>query len=332
MDAFAHPDRKASFYSFDRERTGSKKLDSLPAFDWNPSIARFVDGNSTCLFPLALGCKPSFTTENKEWAEPMFDEDEEAFDFPIPSIAESVHAQKILQNIRSMTQSLPPGEVIREPDIQSPLGVAEILCGQTLYTALFDFPDEIKAMLERITDFEIAFIREMRAIAGERLNGAGFPFIWCNQTGTLCSDDTNTLLSAEMHAEFSIPYINKLAEAVGPLFYHSCSFREKYFDNVKSVKNVRAYNWNPGNSTDPKNIIREFSGRAVLAPHLAPGMHKTNDTLQWGNFADEVAMLEYILNSMQENTTLYFWIEGFSDDLEKLERIYDAFHQRGYTP
>ncbi len=313
MEAYRNPAQKNCFYSFNLERSGSEALDALPFFDWTPEPSRDVPDNTTCIFPLGLGCPETRTSEGTIWADPLFDKDEEDFILELPDVG-SGYTGKMLNNIKEMAAALPEGERIREPDIQSPLGIAELVCGQGLYIALLEFPDEIKAMLAQIAEFEISFIKAMREVAGEKLNGSCFPPIWNNHEGTLCSDDTLTLISPAMHLEFSIPYVNQIADAVGPLFYHSCTWLPEHFENIKQVRNVRAYNWNLGNSLDPHIIIKEFSGRAVLAPHICKDMHLTDDVKKWGSFANEAELLKYVLEGMQENTSLHFWLGGFEND------------------
>ncbi len=333
LHAYDHPDEQACFYSGNVERTGSTRLDHLPYWDWSCQPARSVPSNTTCLFPLALNCPQIHTTEGKLWVNPIFeDEDEEDFILELPDIR-SGFGDTILQEMATMARDLPAGETIREVDIQSSLGIAELVCGQNLYIALLEEPEAIKKMLTRITDFVIDFVHEMRRVCGPRLNGAGFPFIWSDQHSTLVSDDTLTLVSPQQHLEFSLPYVNQFADACGPIHYHSCSWYERFFDNIKQVRNVRTYNWNTGNSDDPHHIIREFSGRAVLAPHICKDMHLSNDVARWGHsFSDEVDLLSYVLDGMLDNTSFHFWLGEFDEKPDVLERMYDILHERGYSP
>jgi len=331
LDAFNRPSQKNCYYSFNVAQTASSRLNALDFFDWTPEPSLGVPDNTTCIFPLGLGCPEVFTSEGERWADPLFGDDERHFVIDVPDV-HSGYTGRILDNIAGMLRELPEGAKIRSPDIQSPLGVAELVCGQGLYIALLEHPDEIKAMLTQIAEFEIAFIKEMRSIAGNKLNGCCFPLIWSNHEGTLCSDDTLTLLSPTMHREFSIPYINMIADACGPLFYHSCTWMPEHFDNIKAARNVRAYNWTLGGPTDPRDIIREFSGRGVIAPHLCKDVHNCPETKQWGDFADEAEMLEYILDGMQANTSMHFWFGGFDNDAEMTEQLYDVLDARSYTP
>jgi len=335
LDAYLHPDRKDCFYSADSEQTNNPRLDHLPVWDWTPQRSLQVEGNSTCIFPLAFGCKRIITRDGTEWAEPLFDEqtllNSSEFNIDVPDVW-SGKTGELLQSIKQMVVSLGNDELIRAVDIQSPLGVAEVICGSGLYMALLTNPGPVHELLQKITGFIIKFINEMRNIAGEKLNGAMFPFIWNNHHGTLCSDDTLSLLSPENHQQFSLPYVVRIAETCGPLFYHSCSWREDYFDNIKKVPNVRAYNWNTGNSTDPKIIIEAFSGKAVLAPHICADMHLAEAIKKWGRFQDESELLEYVLNCMQDNTCLYLWIGEMGSKPHVLEKMYDILHKRGYSP
>jgi hypothetical protein len=56
MDAFNHPGKKNCFYSFNVEQTASERLNALGVFDWTPERSLDVPDNTTCLFPLGLGC------------------------------------------------------------------------------------------------------------------------------------------------------------------------------------------------------------------------------------------------------------------------------------
>jgi len=239
----------------------------------------------------------------------------------------------VLGHIQAVVDTLPDGERVRMPDVQSPLGVGELLWGDTFYLALLDCPDVVHDFLDKITTFIIRFHQEVKRVAGSRLNAAGFPCIWSDDVGAYVSDDSMSLISPAMHLEFSVPYLNRIAEACGPLVYHSCSWWEPYFDNLHQLTNVRLMNWNPGNSTDPATIIKEFSGKAVLAPHLVKDMHFDKDVLNLQRgFPDEAAFFRYMLDSMQDNTCMHFWFSNIVQKGDVIERIHDLLDERGYTP
>jgi hypothetical protein len=305
----------------------------MECWDWSVApAASAASGGSTCLVPLALGCPPKRLDAEREWIEPLIADPAQVKDLQVPDVW-SGRTGVVLREIEQLCQELPPETQVREPDIQSPLGIAELMWDESFYVALVEEPDAVHELLDKITDFQIAFVTEIHRVAGARLNAAGFPPIWADERGTMVSDDTMSLISPSMHREFSLPYVNRLADACGPLFYHSCSWRRAYFGNIHSIHNVRAYNWNPGNSDDPAAVIREFSGRAVLTPFLTLGMHRDKDLIAGGlRFYDEVDLLRYLLDAVQPNTCLMLWFSDVVQDGALIDRIYDLLQERGLTP
>lgn len=329
-NAWRNPAQKNLFYSSNGARTGCDRLNALSSWDWTPEPAQGVEGVSTCMFPLALGCPPRRTSEGKEWVDPLITRPRQAEEFRAPD----VHAGRtgeVLRNIRAKAKTLEPWGLIREPDIQSPLGVAELMWDESFYSALVEHPKPVHALLDKVTDFIIEFIKGVKAAAGSHLNAVGFPPLYGTSEGTMVSDDSMSLLSPAMHLEFSVPYLNRMAKAVGPLYYHSCTWRTQYFENIHKIENCAALNWNPGNSDDPAVIIAEFSGDAVLTPHIVANMHKDNDLLPF-EFEDEVALLRYMVESASENTSLHFWFSNVIAKGDIIERMYDYLDEGGYTP
>ncbi|MDR1145512.1 MAG: hypothetical protein LBK71_05180 [Verrucomicrobiales bacterium] len=331
-EAWRNPTQPRVFYSANSAEISSPRLRALRHWDWTPqrTASPGALALNTCLFPLALGCQSTFLTDGKEWAAPLITDPAQVDALRVPAVWES-RAGEVLRDLRAQAAALPPDVLIRQPDVQSPLNVAEMMWDSSFYLALVEEPAAVHRLLEKITDFIIAFVREVHQVLGARCNSVGFPLIWGGPRGTMIGDDMISLLSPEMHAEFSLPYVNRIADAAGPLYYHSCTWREKYFANIRQVRNVHSYNWNPGNSDDPALIIREFSGRALLVPHIQIDMHLDNDLLRFG-FQDEAELLRYLLDHLQDHSTVYFWFAAVVSKTAVLEKMYDLLHERGHTP
>jgi len=329
--AFANPRQKFCFYSANGAETGSARLNSLPLWDWTP-YRTHGGGGSTCMVPLAFGCPPVDIGDGKQWIKPLITNAAQVCDLVIPDPRDG-QTGKMIRRTAELARTLPPGDRVRNPDIQSPLGIAELMWDQSFYLALVESPEAVHELLDKITKFQIDYIQAIQQAAGDRYNPCGFPLVWCSGTGTMVADDTMSLISPVMHAEFSLPYVNRIATAVGPLYYHSCTWRAPYFDNLRQLKHVRAINWNPGNSDDPATLIREFSGSAVLALHLVLDMHKDNDVLKLGHdFADEAEFFAYCLDAMTDESCLYWWFSNIREKGPVMEKIYDLLHERGYSP
>jgi len=68
-------------------------------------------------------------------------------------------------------------------------------------------------------------------------------------------------------------------------------------------------------------------------PKRASAVFERTDTGDaWGDFSDEAAMLQYIIDGMQENTSIQFWFGGYDDHPETAEKLYQELDERGYTP
>jgi len=333
-DAYAHPAGHNVLYSGSGRTTASGRLNDLEHWDWWPGPVRGVEGGGTTLFPRSLGCPPRVTSEGREWIAPCIHEPSQARAVRVPDIHEGPTGA-VLRNLQRALAETEPGRQVGSVDVQSPLGIAELMWDESFYLALIEAPAAVHALLEKITDFLLAFLGEYQRLAGERLMPVAWPPIWATGRGTMIADDTMSLVSPAMHAEFSLPYLNRIADARGPIYYHSCTWRKPYFDNIHQLRHVAAYNWNPGNSDDSAIIMQEFAGRAILAPHVVIDMHKDNDVLALNHqppFADETAFLEYLIDAVPANGCAYFAFTNMVEKKQQIENIYDLFDRRGWSP
>ncbi|MFP4060878.1 MAG: uroporphyrinogen decarboxylase family protein [bacterium] len=332
-DLYDNPDQKFCIYSGGANQEVSKKL-NVHHWDWTPSVPVTPEPfyGLTHTIPLAMGCEKLFTSEGKEWVSPCINQPEDVKHVRIPDVYEG-RTGEILNLIRNMLNEDPQVD-IRFPDIQSPLGVAELMWGESFYTSLITNPGEIHELLDKITQFIVSYIKELQNIMGSRYNPSCFPQVWSQAPGYYIADDTNSMVSPEMHREFSVNYINRITEEAGPVYYHSCTWHPQYFENIKSIRNAKIKNWSMIVSCDPAMIIREFSGTTVLAPHIHLDMHNENGIKNIGkNLNSEYDVVKYLLDNMQGNTTLYL---QFYDDLvketDKIISIYRLLDDYRYTP
>jgi hypothetical protein len=338
LDAYAHPEKPAVYYTcLGRETTGSARLNALPYWHWNPqppvTLPPGMPPGGTQAIPLAFGCPPIYTSEGREWSAPIIHDPAQVHDLEIPDI----HAGRLGQRLAYLAQVrpiLPAGHTTFIWDPLAPLSVAELMWDESFYTALLEHPNAVHELLEKITTFTIRYIQALHAAIGpDHVNPTACPPLWARCPGYYISDDTMSLLSPAMHLEFSIPYINRITDACGPVCYHSCTWRRRYFDNLHQLKNVLVFNWNPGNSDDPAIIMEEFAGEAILAPHIVHRMHQDNDVLAWNpHFADECAFTQYFLDHAPDNGTVFLWFSNIVENGPVMDRIYDLLHARGWTP
>ena len=334
LDAYANPDRKFCYYTGQNNPVIASAL-GLKQWDWTPQPTANIEPYfwNTHTIPLTFGCPPKMTSEGKEWIEPLITDPAQVYDVKVPDVSTG-RSGEILELAAGMLKELPGDTLIRLPDIQSPLGVCELMWDQNFYMSLLTNPDEVRHLVEKVTTFIISYVKAFQELLGDRYNPACHPQLWSDPAGYYISDDANSMVSPDMHKELCIDVINRITDACGPLFYHSCTFTDPYIDNIQQVKNVKAINWSVGTSMDPARIIATFSGKTVLAPHLGKDMHTEGGVTALGReFNDEVDLFRYFLDSMHKDTTMNIIIhDNLLEDIDKVVRIYRLFDEYGYTP
>jgi hypothetical protein len=331
--AFKNPTQKFCYYSGNANPVAAKIL-GVDKWDWTPQRSVNIEPYywNTHTLALAFGCKKMFTSEGKEWIIPVITDPAMIKDIEIPDVRKG-RTGEILEIAERLLSENDKDTLIRLPDIQSPLGVAELIMGEQLYFSLITNPTELHELLIKITEFTILYVKEFRKVLGDRINPACHPQIWCDPEGYYISDDANSMVSPEMHKEFSVDYINRITDELGPVIYHTCTWTEPYMENIRKIKNKKVINWSIGTSRDPAELIMENAGKSIIAPHIGLGMHLENGITSLNkDISSEAELVKYFLDSMTENSTLYL---RFEDSLyEKPEIIKDIYYilkDRGYA-
>lgn len=332
--AYKKPDEKFCYYTGQANPEVSKAL-GVSIWDWTPQKTVNIEPYywNTHTLALAFGCKQIFTSEGKEWVGHMIHSLDEIENIQLPS-TQSGRTGEILQLIKKLLAQHPKDTLIRLPDIQSPLGVAELMLGESLYEYLLIYPDKVHLLLEKITEFTVSYIREIKNICGNRLNASCHPQVWSNESGYYLSDDANSMVSPEMHMEFSIKYINKMTELLGPVIYHSCTWTDAYIPNIRKVKNKKLVNWSTGTSNPPHQLISENAGKVIMCPHIGKNTHTETGITSLGiNIINALDLIKYYLDSMTDNSTLYMVLqEDLFEDISLFKKIYQLFDDYGYSP
>jgi hypothetical protein len=334
LDAFNNPTTKFCYYT-GQNNPDISKMFNISQWDWTPQSTINIEPHywKTHTIPLAFGCKKKLTSEGNEWISPLITHPDQVYDIQIPDIY-SGRTGEILNEGINLMKNHPEDVLIRLPDVQSPLGICELMWDQAFYLHLITNPDQIKVLLDKITIFIINYVKEFQSILGERYNPACHPHLWSDPCGYYISDDANSMVSPDMHMELSIDYINRITEELGPVFYHTCTLTDQYLENILKVKNMKCLNWSAGTSMDPAKIIEIFSGKVLLAPHLGLNIHEEENILNLEySFDDEISVFKYFLDSMKANTTMNIVLhESLFENRDKIIRIYNLFKKYGYIP
>ena len=82
-------------------------------------------------------------------------------------------------------------------------------------------------LMDVVTDFAIDFFAAQIEAAGPNCCPGIWPSFWFpRRAGIQMSDDNLVNVSPEVYAEFVVPYNNRVSEAFGGIFLHSCTIKE----------------------------------------------------------------------------------------------------------
>jgi hypothetical protein len=171
----------------------------------------------------AFGCPCTVNNQADPWVTPLIREEniQDVYKLEIPDPADNpVFAAawervEFLQNRSAMP--------LRLVNVPSPLVSASLIWEYTSFIeATVMYPEEVHALMEKVTCATIGYIKEqLKRITNRYTMGHELWYI-PRDAGVRISDDTAALLSPALYREFGVKYNAMIAEAVGGVVVHSC--------------------------------------------------------------------------------------------------------------
>jgi len=157
---------------------------------------------------------------------------------------------------------------IRLGDIQGPLDNAALIFGHTPFLeAVLTAPREVHRLLDMITDLMIEFASAQREIvraAGAEFVPSSFQPWLPDGRGLSIANDVAVMLSPDLHDEFGVPYLNRLSDAFGGVYVHSCGDWTHLFPSLGKVRGLRGFEFGASEAPYDK-VLARFGGKTVLA-------------------------------------------------------------------
>jgi hypothetical protein len=182
---------------------------------------------------------------------------------------------RILDYTRVFLEQTGGGTPIRLGDIQGPLDNAALIFGHTSFLeALITAPREVHRLLDMITDLMIEFASAQRGIvraAGAEFVPSSFQPWLPDGRGISVANDVAVMLSPELHDEFGVPYLNRLSDAFGGVYIHSCGDWTHLFPSLEKVRGLRGLEFGASEAPYGK-VLARFGGKTVLACRV--GLHR----------------------------------------------------------
>ena len=222
----------------------------------------------TCLLASAFGGRERVNESGNHWLEPIIHDPSEVFRLKTPSLAEGAIGG-MLERIGRLGALLDERVTISPADFQSPFTTAEQLLGSDLFFLMpYDAPKALHCLMDLLTDFSIRFFREQFKRIGPQASRGSWPGIYFPpEAGIQMSDDNMVNVSPEIYDEFVVPYNNRVSEAFGGLFLHSCVVKEHNLPSLGKIRGLRGVNTDISSSVGPRQFYDALGDGVVFAPH-----------------------------------------------------------------
>lgn len=130
---------------------------------------------------------------------------------------------------------------IYHPDLQGPLDICEIVWGSTIFYALYDRPELVKALLEIVTQTYIAFMHAWMEVVPPRKEGNAHWGLF-HKGNVMLRDDSAMNLSPDMFEEFVRPYDQRILDEFGGGAVHFCGKGDHYIAKMSRYRGLYAIN------------------------------------------------------------------------------------------
>lgn len=225
--------------------------------------------------PSAFGCEVVWWENDLPAVRPLYAEGADEIDsFPEPGVRDG-QLGRMLDYTRYFIEQTGGRYPIRMSDIQGPIDSAALILGHNNFLLMmYTNPRAVHRLLQQITNLTISFVQAQREIAYE----LGCEFVpsmfqpWMpDSLGISVSNDECVMMSADMHDEFNVPYLNQLSEAFGGIYLHSCGKWTHQFPSLAKVHRLRGHEFGASEATfEP--VLEHFAGKIVLACRV--GLHR----------------------------------------------------------
>lgn len=174
-----------------------------------------------------------------------------------------------LDYIAYLAKHRQPGWLVTHLDTQGPTDVASLVWDYTdLLVSALEAPDKVHWLLDRVTRYTIDLAhRQLTLVPDLSLNHNPGMYLPPGM-GISASEDLLAVVSPSWYRTFGLPYNNRLSEAFGGIFVHSCGDFTQNLPVLREHHNLRGVNFGLGEVKIPP-LLDALAGRCVLNPRLA---------------------------------------------------------------
>ena len=213
----------------------------------------------------AFGCDETANEEADPWIKPLISEAnvDDVYKLRIPDPVSNPAFQRAWKRIEFLQSESPLP--LRAANVPSPLVTASLIWEYTSFIeALLTHPDEVHALMEKITAATIAYVKEQFS----RIKNLHTPSheMWYlpPDAGVRVSDDTAALLSPSLYREFGVKYNGLLSRAVGGIVVHSCGDVQNVVGPMMEIEGLSGLDFTIPQNPNWKAIKDAAAGKVPL--------------------------------------------------------------------
>lgn len=145
---------------------------------------------------------------------------------------------------------------VYHPDAQGPMDVCELLIGSQLFTLVYDYPDEIQALLRLVTDTYIRYLRAWFDIWPSPDSGYSVHWALLHRGAVMLRDDSAMNFSPAMFDAFIRPCDQQVLDALGGGVIHFCGKGDHFVPSMAQMNGLYAINPSQPELNDMESIFR----------------------------------------------------------------------------
>jgi hypothetical protein len=213
----------------------------------------------------AFGCEYRVNNEADPWITALIREENAAdvYKLTLPDPVNNPVYQDAWKRLDYLqSHSAIPLRVLNVP---SPLVTASLIWDYTSFVeSTLEYPGEVHALLEIVTEATIAYIKEQLKRITNLYSISHEAWHIPREVGIRVSDDTAALLSPNLYREFGAKYNGKIAEALGGIVIHSCGDVSNVAGAMAETPGLRGLDFTIPQVSNWEKVRDAAAGKTVL--------------------------------------------------------------------
>jgi hypothetical protein len=218
----------------------------------------------------AFGCPFEWRKDDSPWCHPIVKDIAGLHRLEKPVLSKAKMLNFVCDTVEFFDRQTQGQIPIALTDTQSPLDNATLICDTTFFfMSAYEHPDEIKRLLQWVTDLMIDASRQQRKLARNQAKPGHVMWSPTDGRGLSISEDDLVMIGSDFYEEFAKPYNMQLADAFGGLAVHSCGEWKQHFVPLSETPGVFMCDLalRPVGDPNPhklEDVVKGFVGRNTL--------------------------------------------------------------------